>query len=175
MSHVEPPGTPGSPNLARTVLGAPRLFAAWALVGYAGLGLVFAFFDWVLPDGGSFDRRSAGAGFTALVELALPLVGALLATGAGLAPALPQARRIAGVAVAEYAAAVVLGALTWLIGLGSLGGDTANATFDGLAYVLLGLGRLALAALAGAVVYQAWVRLGGALPVKVVRATPPPS
>lgn len=162
-----------TPNAARTVLAAPRFYAAWALVGYTGLYLVFAFFDWVLPDGRSIGARSAGAGFTALVELALPLVGVLLATGAGLGAALPKARLIAGVALMEYVIAFVFGALAWIIGLDALDGSDANRTFDAMAYIVLGLGRLGLVALAALIVYQAWSRLGGVIPVKLVRTTPP--
>jgi hypothetical protein len=172
MTNTHPP-TAGS-NLTKAVLAEPRRFAAWGLTSYTGLYLVFAFFGWVLPDGGSFGARSAGAGFTALVELALPLIAVLLATGAGLTGAVPRARVIAGVALVEYAVAVVLGTLTWLIGLGSVGGHNARGAFDAMSYVLLGLGRIGLATLAGLVVYSAWVRLGGVLRLKVVRARSAP-
>ena len=143
-----------------------RQLAAWALVAYTGLHLVFVFLDWVLP-GGAFGARSAGAGFTSLVELALPLLAVLLATG--LTPELPSARLISAVALAEYAFAVAFGALAWLLGLSSSGGGGARGAFDSLEYVALGLLRLGLAALAGRVVYGTWVRLGGTLPVKIVR------
>jgi hypothetical protein len=162
-----------TPSTGRTLIAAPRLIAAWALVGYAGLYLAFAFLNWVLPDGGTFSSRSAGAGFTALVELALPLAAALLATGAGLVSPVPQAKLITTVALVEYAVMLLLGALTFLIGLAALDSDTANEFFDSLGYVMLGLGRLGLAALAGLVVYQAWVRLGGYVPVTITRVPPP--
>jgi hypothetical protein len=141
-----------------------RLVAAWALVIYAGLHLVFAFFDWVLP-GGSFGARSAAAGFSSLVELALPLAGVLLATGAGLASELPATRTIAAVAVTEYAATVGFGALAWLFGLGAPHGVLAS-----LEYLTLVPLRLGLAVLAGLVVRHAWVRLGGSLPWKTTRS-----
>ncbi len=123
---------------------APRQLAAWGLVVYTGLYLVFVFFNWVLPDGRYFGARSASANFTALVELALPLAATLLATGAGLATAVPAARLITAIALVEYAVAIVAGALAWLIGLGSVGGDNANATFDALAYAILGLAPIPL-------------------------------
>src|SRR5262245_2200963 len=119
-----------NPNRAIT---QPRRLGAWALVGYTGLYLVFAFFGWVLPDG-SFGARSAGAGFTSLVELALPLIAVLLATGAGIAYALPDAKLITTVALIEYAVAVLFGALAWLLGLSEAGDDGA---FDGVRYALL--------------------------------------
>lgn len=145
-----------------------RQFAAWALVAYAGLHLVFAFFDWVLP-GAAFGARSAGASFTSLVELALPLIGVLLATT--FTPELPSARLIAAVALVEYAAAVLFGALAWLFGLSSTGaGGGARAAFDSLEFVTLGLLRLGLAVVAGLMAYRTWVRLGGSLPVRIVRA-----
>jgi hypothetical protein len=144
-----------------------RQLAAWALVAYAGLHQVFAFFDWVLP-GGAFGARSVGASFTSLVELALPLLGVLLATS--FTPELPSARLITTVALAEYTVAVILGALAWLFGLSSTGaGGGARAAFDSLEFVTLGLLRLALAVIAGQVVYRTWVRLGGTLPDRIVR------
>jgi hypothetical protein len=155
-------------------LSSPRQVAAWLLAGYAGAYLVFQFFNWVLPDGGTFSGRSHDAGFTALVILAMPLLAVLFATGAGQESPLPQTRLIAAVALVEYGAMVLLGGLTFLIGLGSLRGRTANETFDGLAYVVLGIGALGLAALAGAFVYRAWVGAGGTLPVRLVRARPSP-
>ncbi|HEY7224944.1 MAG TPA: hypothetical protein VH561_15325 [Micromonosporaceae bacterium] len=159
-----------TPNLSiRTLVATPRLLAAWGLVGYAGLYLAFTFLDWVLPGGGTFGVRSAGAGFTTLVELALPLAGLLFASGAGVASPLKQTRVIATVALIEYAFAVFFGTLAFLIGLGSLGGGSVKAAFDAIGFVVLGLGRLGLAALAGLVVYQAWARVGGVLPVKLVR------
>ena len=79
-----------TPSSARGWTAQPRLLAAWALVGYAGLHLAFAFFDWLLPGDGNLADRSAGAGFTNLVVLAMPVVAVLLATQ--IQPTLPRAK-----------------------------------------------------------------------------------
>jgi len=145
----------------RGLLAAPRQLAAWALVGYAGVHLFVAFLDWVGPERfQTFANRSAvvSGAFTSLVELAMPVVAVLIAAW-GNAP-VPNARLIATVALVEYAVVLFLGAITFLIGLGGL--ENVNG-LDVLGYLLLGLGRLALAVVAGLVTYQAWTRLGGSL------------
>ena len=159
-----------TPNPARALLADPRQLAAWALVGYAGLHLAFAFLHWLVPGGFStFGMRSAGSSFTSLVELALPVVAVLLATA--VAPPVAQAKLITTVAVIEYAAILFFGTITLLIGLGSMGGvDGLNV----LTYLVLGLGRLGLAAVAGLVTYQAWSRLGGSLAALTRPSTPVP-
>jgi hypothetical protein len=151
----------------------PRQLAAWALVGYAGLFLVFTFFGWLLP-GGSFAGRSAGAGFAALPELAMPVLAVLLATT--VEPPLRAARLITTVALLEYAVVLLFGVLTLLIGLGAFGdGSGPRVGFDVTSYFVLGLGRLGLAAVAGFVVYRIWVSLGGSLPqVRVTMGPPAP-
>lgn len=151
----------------------PRQLAAWALVGYAGLYLVFTFFGWLLP-GGTFAGRSAGAGFTALPELALPVLAVLLATA--VEPPLRAAKVITTVALLEYVVVLLFGLLTLLIGLGAFGDRSgARVGFDVTSYFVLGLGRLGLAAVAGFVVYRLWVNLGGSLPqVRVTMGPPAP-
>jgi hypothetical protein len=164
-----------TPSSARTLLAAPRQLAAWALVGYAALYLMFTFFGWVLP-GASFAFRSANAGygFTALPELALPVLAVLLATA--VEPPLRLANLISMVALLEYAVILLLGLITLLIGLGSFGDRSDDRVgYDVMSYFLLGVGRLGLAAIAGLVVYRAWVRLGGSLPqVRVTMGPPAP-
>ncbi len=159
-----------TPSTARGWTAAPRLVAAWALVGYAGLYLAFAFVDWLLPGDGTFAERSwsATAGVTNLALLAMPVVAVLLATQ--VQPTLPQAKTTAAVALVEYAAIVLFGLVTLLIGVGAISNQpsgNANRAFDTLAYFVLGTGRLALAAVGGLVAYQAFTRLGGALPVGI--------
>lgn len=151
----------------------PRQLAAWALVGYAGLFLVFTFFGWLLP-GGSFAGRSAGAGFTSLPELALPVLAVLLATA--VEPTLRAATLITAVALLEYAVVLLFGVITLLIGLGAFGDRSGpRVGFDVTSYFVLGLGRLGLAAVAGFVVYRIWVSLGGSLPqVRVTMGPPAP-
>src|SRR5262245_45824200 len=68
-----------APVSARGWASSPRLLAGWALVGYAGGYLVFAFFDWVLPGDGTFTGRSSGAAFTSLTIMAMPVIAVLLA------------------------------------------------------------------------------------------------
>jgi hypothetical protein len=157
-----------TPLSARGWAAAPRLLAAWALVGYAGVHLVFAFFDWLLPGDGTIAGRSAGAGFTNLVVLAMPIVAVLLAVH--VQPTLSQAKVITAVAVVEYAAILVFGLAALLIGVGAVGDGpygNANRAFDSLGYFVLGAGRLALAAVAGLVSYQAFARSGGKFPVGI--------
>ena len=161
------------------LLGAPRQLAAFALVGYAGLYLFLTFLNWVVPEAfGTFASRSAAASrdFTSLVVIALPVLAVLLA--AAIDPPVPAARLIATIAVIEYVVLLFFGALTFLIGLGGLGGADG---VDVISYLLLGLGQLGLAAVAGLVAYQAWTRLGGSLaalarpsaPVPPAGPTPP--
>ena len=158
-----------------TPFGSPRALAAWALVGYAALHLFFAFFDWLLPDGGSFTGRSANAGFTNLFVMAMPVVAVLLAVH--VAPVLSHAKLIAAVALVEYAASLVFGVFALLIGVGAVVDgriNNSNHAFDALAYFVMGAAALALIAVAGWVTYQAFVRLGGSLPVSVSRTPAPP-
>ena len=162
-----------TPNPVRALLAEPRQLAAWALVGYAGLHLALVFLRWLVPtDFTTFGTRSAvaAAGYTALVELALPLLAVLLATT--VTPAVPQAKLIATVAVIEYAAILFLGTITFLIGLG--GQFAPRDGFVVLEYLLLGLARLGLAAVAGLVTYQAWTRVGGSLAALTRPSTPAP-
>jgi hypothetical protein len=166
-----------TPNPARALMAEPRQLAAWALVGYAGLYLVISFLRWLVPhDVITFPVRSQVAGFTSLVEMALPVLAVLLATAFG--SAVSQAKLITTVAVIEYAAILFFGVITFLIGLGGFGGPFGGASgVDVLDYLVLGVGRLGLAAVAGFVTFQAWTRLGGSLNTltRSSSATPPPA
>jgi hypothetical protein len=169
-----------TPSTARGWTEAPRLVAGWALVGYAGAHLAFAFLDWLLPGDGAIAERSAGASFTNLVVLAMPVVAVLLATQ--VQPTLPRAKTIVTVALIEYAAIVLFGLVAWLIGVGAVADGpygNANRAFDVLGYFVLGAGRLVLAGVAGLVTYRAFTHLGGTLPVGIKwqtagRTRPPP-
>jgi hypothetical protein len=163
-----------TPNPAREALSSPRSLAAWALVAYAALFLVFAFFDWVMPGGGSIVEHSAGARFTDLLVMAMPVGAALLAVH--VPPALGAARLITTVGLLEYAVSLVFGVFAWLIGFGVVfenGIHNPNAAFDMLAYLALGAGRLALIAVAAFATYRAFSQVGGRLPVTVTRPAPP--
>lgn len=149
----------------RATLSSPRALAAWTLVGYAALALVFAFFNWILPGDGSFSGRSAGAGFDDLVVMAMPVLAVLLA--AHVTPAVTGAKLIATVALIEYAFALFFGFVTLLIGLGAVfdGVDTVNDVFDALAYLIMGAAGLILIAIAAFVVLRTFTGLGGRIPV----------
>jgi hypothetical protein len=158
-----------------TPFGSPRALAAWALVGYAALHLFFAFFDWLLPGDGTFTGRSANAGFTNLFVMAMPVVAVLLAVH--VAPVLSHAKLITTVALLEYVVSLVFGVFALLIGVGAVVDgpiNSSNDAFDALAYFVMGAAALALIAVAGWVTYQAFVRLGGSLPVAMNRTPAPP-
>ncbi len=169
-----------TPNPARAVLASPRALAAWALVAYAALHLVFSLFDWLMPGDGTFLGRSASNGFTNLFVMAMPIVAIVLAVM--IAPQINGAKLLTTVALLEYVVSLVLGVLAWLIGLGSVfngGIDSPNDAFDGLRYLIMGLADLGLILVAGYLTYRAFVQLGGRLPVTVTRTTrtaptPPP-
>jgi hypothetical protein len=148
---------------------SPRLAAAWALVGYAGLHLFFAFLNWVMPGNGSFVDHSVNAGFTDLFVMAMPVVAVLLAVH--LTPPVTGAKTIITLALVEYVVSVVLGALALLIGLGYAihTAHNANDGVDALRYVVMGAAGLVLIAVGGWITYQAFVRLGGKIPVKLAR------
>lgn len=158
------PSPTGGSAISRT-LASPRALAAWALLGYAALALFFAFFLWLLPNGGTlFSDRSAGAGFRSLTLIALPVLAVLLA--AYVTPELPLARLMALVAMVEYLAILFFGLITLLIGLGPVFNrvSTVGGFFAALDYLFLGLGALILAAIASYVCFRAYTRLGGRLP-----------
>jgi hypothetical protein len=166
---------PSVPPAVRGVLGSPRTLAAWALVGYAALFLAFTFLIWITPGAGSVSGGAASAfgDFTSLVVMPMPVVAVLLA--AHVTPAVAGAKLIALVALVEYGVALVFGALTFLIGLGAAfdGINNGEDAMRGLEYLVLGVARLALVAVAGYVVYRAFTGLGGRLPVG--RTTVPPA
>jgi hypothetical protein len=148
---------------------SPRLVAAWALVGYAGLHLFFAFLDWVMPGNGSLIDHSVGAGFADLFVMAMPVVAVLLAVY--LSTPVSGAKTIVAIALVEYVVSVVLGVLALLIGLGDAihPAHNANDGADALRYIVMGAAGLVLIAVGGWITYQAFVRLGGKIPVRVNR------
>jgi hypothetical protein len=166
--------TPTGAGFVARALSSPRALAAWASVGYAGLVLFFAFIDWILPGGdGTFSGRSASADFVGTYTIALPVLAVLLA--AHLNPVLEGAKLIATIALIEYAVMLFFGLVTLLIGLGSVfeAANDVNDVFDALAYLVLGLAQLVLVAVAAMVVWQAFERLGGKLPIGRTRPVPP--
>jgi hypothetical protein len=152
--------------------GSPRVLAVWAMLGYAGLALIFAFMDWVFPSSPVTFASRSYADFDSFVNvftMALPVLAVLLAVH--VEPGLSGARLMATVALAEYALVLLFGVVTLLVGLGVAFSDyPGNALYsfgralDGLGYFLLGVGELILVAVAMLVVYRAYTALGGRLP-----------
>jgi hypothetical protein len=159
------------PSAVTRALGSPRMLAAWALVGYTALHLFFTFLLWVVP-GGTISGRSLGAheGFTSLTIMAFPVVAAVLA--AYVTPAIAGARLVALAALAEYVVALLLGTLTFLIGLGDefSGLNHASEAIGAFAYLVLGIANLVLILVAAYVVLRAFTGLGGSL--RMGRTTP---
>ena len=152
----------------------PRALAAWALVGYPALHLMFAFFNWLLPGGATFSQRSASGDFTNLFVMAMPVVAVLLAVH--VTPTLGGAKLISAVAVIEYAFSLLFGLFALLIGVGAVVTDvnSANDAFDVMRYFVLGLAGLALLAIAGWVAVRAYIQLGGVVPITIGRPSAPP-
>jgi len=127
---------------------SPRYLAAWALLAYAGVFLVFEFFELILP-GGSFSDRARGGDFRSLFIAAMPILAVLLAYW--VSPALRGARLIATIALVEYAIALFFGLLTWLVGLAPefTGIHDAHAGLGALRYLVQGALELALITIAG--------------------------
>ena len=139
-------------------LSAPRSLAAWGLLGYVALFLLFEFLQLTLPGGRSLSGRAAAADFRSILILALPVLAVLL-TGY-LSPALPGTRLVATVAVVEYGAALTFGLLTLLIGLPAvLGGvDSVQGGLGALRYLTMGAAELVLTVIAGYVALRALTR-----------------
>src|SRR5262245_15055201 len=93
-----------------------RNLVVLALLSYAGLILIFAFFDWLIPSSRMIGlaQRSYVADFVGVFTIALPVLDVLLATR--IAPALPNARRVALIALIEYAVTLLFGVITLIIG-----------------------------------------------------------
>lgn len=166
-----------NPNPALTgALRSPRTLAVWGLLGYTALYLFFAFFNWVLPGGGSFAARSAGLPFSDLFVMAFPVVAVLLAVH--VQPLLAGSKLITAIALAEYAISLAFGALTFLIGLGVVfdGFYGARSGFNGLQYLIFGVAKLALIAIAGYAVFASFRSAGGTINLSSLnRSTPNPT
>jgi hypothetical protein len=147
-----------------TAVKALRPLFAWALVGYTALHLLFAFLFWITPTAGTFGSRARAADFVSLYTIALPLLAVLIATQ--IQPILAASKFIAGIALIEYAVALVFGVLTFLIGLAysftSI--DSAGGALGAFRYMMIGAFELAFLALAGYAVLRAFQSLGGRVP-----------
>ncbi len=150
-----------SPSLGPSsgVASSPRALAAIGLVGYVALAEFFGFILWI-ADKGTFTFRSANASgiFLDLTINAMPIVAVLIA--AKIAPALPLARTIVLVALIEYGVSLALGLITFLIGIGNaFDADGLHGTTS----LILGLGAIALIAIAGFITFRIFTEMGGRL------------
>jgi hypothetical protein len=162
-----------------TAAASVRTLAVWALLGYAAVVLLFAFFDWLLPsDPRGFSARSADAGFVSVVTMAAPVLAVLLA--AYIARPLSVTRLAAFIALIEYAVVLLFGGLALLIGLPAAfdlpgGGYAVGGALDALGYLVIGLVELAVVAIAALAVWRVYVDFGGQVPLRRGTATPPPA
>jgi hypothetical protein len=145
------------------------LLTAGALLTLAGLVIVFGFLEWIFP--GSrvdlLDRFRPGP-FTSLAVLVAPLLAVLVA--ARLGPPVRPAQLVGLVALGQYAVALVLGGLGFLLSLAGrfdgLGGGiyAFGGALQRVGDVLITLVQLGLLALAGLWALQIFTSLGGRLP-----------
>lgn len=152
-----------------------RLLTAWALLALAGAMVAFGFLGWIVPPSRTdfFGRFSVDT-FTSVTVLVAPLLAVLVAVKVG--PALAQAKLISLGALGVYAAAIVFGALAFLITLVSRFDTLENGIYiiggivQQLGSILITLLQLALLVLALLWTYQIFSGLGGRLPRLNVRA-----
>jgi len=166
MSHpTDPAGSGPAPDA-----GLPlRLLTAGALVALAGLVIVFGFLEWIFPPfRRDFLDRFDPDPFVSVIVLVAPLLAVLVA--ARLGRPLRLARLIGQVALVEYAAALVLGALGFLLTLVGRFDDLGSGIYafgsvlQRLGDLLITLLLLGLLALAGLWTYRIAGSLGGRLP-----------
>lgn len=170
MTTPTPAGDPSASSPAGT--GIPlRSLTAWALIALAAVVVLFAFLHWVFP---SFSRSSFVDGFSVqhfanLTVLVAPLLAMLVATKLG--PVLRHAKLMGMLALATYAAALLFGAVAFLISIADKFDVGGRGAFHGFGYILQGLGSiitelllLALVALAALWTYRIYSGLGGKLP-----------
>lgn len=158
---------PGGPSGGGIPL---RPLTAWALLALAGTIIFFGFLAWIFPPSPTdFPDRFGVDDFTSLVVIAAPLLAVLVATRLGTV--LPAARLIGSIALIEYAVALVLGTLAFLVGLaGRFEGlnDEGIYAFGGVLQALGGvietLLLLALLAFAALWTYRLYTGAGGTLP-----------
>jgi hypothetical protein len=153
-----------------------RLLTAWALLALAGTIIFFGFLAWIFPPSPTdFPDRFEVDPFTNLIVLVAPLLAVLVATKLG--PVLGSARLVGSIALIEYAVALVLGTLAFLVGLaGRFEGleDEGIHAFGGVLQALGGVVEtlllLALLALAALWTYRIYTGIGGTLPRLNVQA-----
>ena len=130
------------------------------LLGYVALAEFFAFLVWLAGAGqSSFVGRSndAASMFLNLITMAMPILAVLIATK--IQPVLPMARTFVTVALVEYAVSLVLGIITFLIGIGNL--YQFNNGVEGTRELILTLAAIVLIAIAGYITYGIFTEMGG--------------
>jgi hypothetical protein len=155
---------------------AVRPLTAWTLLALAGAIICFGFLSWIFPTGPrDFPDRFGVDAFTDLVVIAAPLLAVLIVAKVG--PVLAQARLVGAVALIEYAVALLLGTLAFLItlagrfdGLDDDGLYAFGGALQAVGGIIVALLKLALLALAGLWTYRAYVGIGGTLPRLNVQA-----
>ncbi len=152
-SPAEPAST--DPTPASQLTRPLREPAAFVLLGANAVFLFVGLLRLLTPQSYGTVTGSAGSSFFAFVGIeavVLPLLAVLLATH--LRPVVPRAKLITQVAIGEYTASVILGALTFLIwSFGRLAEGEVLDAFLGLLTRLAGLALLLMAAFA---VYRVW-------------------
>lgn len=170
MTTPSSPASPSGPPAGSPPASLPlRLLTAWALLALAGVIIFFSFLTWIFPSSEvDLLGRFRVEGFTGLTVLVAPLLALLVAVRVG--PVLPEARLVGLVALIEYAAALLLGTLAFLITLAGQFDDLGQGIYafggvlQAVGDILGTLLRLALLALAALWTYQLFTRIGGTLP-----------
>jgi len=153
---------------------ALRTLTAWALLALAGLLILFGFLTWILParELDLVARFDTGP-FTSLAVLVAPLLAVLVA--ARLGPPIPRATLVGLVALIEYAVALLLGVLAFLVTLALQFDDLGHGIYvfgsilQRIGDILVTLLQLALLALAGLWTHRIFTGLGGRLPGRDLR------
>lgn len=160
----------------RHAAGIPvRSLTAWALLALAAAVVLFAFLRWIFPEQPRpiIDRFSV-TNFANHTVLIAPLLAMLVASKLG--PALPRAKLMGLVALGTYAAALLLGLVSFLVTIAEKFDVAGAGAFYAFGGVLNGLGGLivellllVLVALAALWTHKLFTDLGGRLPAISVR------
>ncbi len=170
MTTPPPSAPPAGSGSAPSGTGIEvRPLTAWALLALAAVVILFSLLHWIFPSApGDALGRVRVDRFTQLPVLVAPLLAVLVAARWG--PPLRMARTMGLIALAEYATALILGLVAYLITIASRfdglhGGFYAvGGVLQGFGHLLIDLLMLALLLLAALWTYQLFSSLGGRLP-----------
>jgi hypothetical protein len=153
-----------------------RPLTAWVLLALAGLVLLFGLLAWMFPSARmELSARLSPDRFTSLPVLVGPLLAMLVA--ARLGPPLRHAPIMGLVALAEYATALVLGAMGFLITFAVRFDDLGSGIYafgsllQRLGGIVITLAELGLLGLAALWTYQLFTSVGGRLPGSQLRSS----